>query len=378
MKPRHLCFVPLVLFSLSPFVHAADKAVSDDTGNWRFIDIIDYCRAHAGSMTPQEKKKYAEYIIGCQDPETGLFVGRFGTNEYSVKVYWILQTLGYKPKYPLAVCNNPETKDDVSETMSRADFRKWMERMYETYDFYSCGSEIGHFIHPHCINLQNAGKDIQASPYVQEFKKWFRETQKPNGLWNKEGDPVHSCWNGLLKLDSTLGLTKTEVPHADRLLTTIISKLDVEKAYFGAGGCTQHNALNMMKHHCKRNGFLMWEEVFRCMETYMGCLERRFNPQSGYFRPPPGYDQPAGPEMTVNARNESGNVMAFCGTLLKPENAGVIDVKKQHPPAGDKPITQQRIVRLYIQASGMWHIADTKRKADVKAEHERKYGKAGG
>jgi hypothetical protein len=371
----------VMLLLLSAFArpgHLLGADISGDTSQWRFSDIFAYSGAYADTLSPAEKKKYAQFMISCQDPETGLFVDKFGTSEYSLKVYWTLGTLGYKPKYPLAVCNSPATKDECSEKMGAAAFRKWMDKMHETQDFYAAGSRIGHFIEPHCINLRNAGKPIESSEYVQEFKKWFIEKQKPNGLWNKEGDPDCNCWNGLMKMDGTLGITNTTLPHPERLIKTIIANLNVKEGYFGGGGCTQMNAMNMMDRHSSRNGLLLWEEVFRCMETYANCLERRYDAATGDFRPPPGFNQPSESGMTGIAVGEAANIAGFCSKLLDPKNAAVVAVGNQHPPAGEKPITQDRIVRLYVQTNGLMNIAETKNKARIKAEHEAKYGKAQG
>jgi len=135
------------------------------------------------------------------------------------------------------------------------------------------------------------------------------------------------------------------------------------------------NAMNMMDRHSSRNGLLLWEEVFRCMEAYADCLERRFDPDSGDFRPPPGFDQPPEAGMTGIAMGEAANIAGFCSKLLDPKNAAVVAVNNQHPPAGEKPIGKDRMVRLYVRASGLRELADAKNKAQIKAEHEAKYAK---
>jgi hypothetical protein len=118
----------------------------------------------------------------------------------------------------------------------------------------------------------------------------------------------------------------------------------------------------------------MWQEVIRAMQRHAGYVQKRFDPDTGLFRSPPGYDRPPDPATTRTTSSEVGNIISYCRILLRPENAKLIAVENQTFTTGQKPITKEAIVDLLVQATGLSELAKESYAEYVQAEHERKYG----
>jgi len=261
--------------------------------------------------------------------------------------------------------------------MSRQEFRDWLDFIYKNYKGYPAGSIRGHFISPHVMNLKKQGKSPDDSPYVQEFRKWIIENQGENGFWNRPDDDDWEGWSGAMKMDQAFGEADVKVPHPERMIKTVLKCQDAEKGtYYSGGGCANHNALHTLRQWSKRFDMLMWEEVFCSMERHAGYVQRRYDPQTGFFRPPPGYNNAPDPRTTEITRSEVGNIIGYCNILLKPENSNLIAVANQNPPAGEQPITKERIINLLVKAEGLGKIAVDRFAEHSREQHEKKYGKS--
>ena len=106
----------------------------------------------------------------------------------------------------------------------------------------------------------------------------------------------------------------------------------------------------------------------------MGYVQRRFDPDSGLFRSPPGYDRAPDPNTTRMTSSEVGNIIGYCRILLRAENAELIAVEKQRLTTGQTPITREALVDLLVQATGLSELAKSSYSKYVQAEHEKKYG----
>ena len=118
----------------------------------------------------------------------------------------------------------------------------------------------------------------------------------------------------------------------------------------------------------------MWQEVIRAMQCHAGYVQKRFDPDTGLFRSPPGYDRPPDPATTRMTSSEVGNIIGYCRILLRPENIELIAVENQTLTASQKPITKEAIVDLLVQATGLSELAKKSYSEYVQAEHEKKYG----
>ena len=118
----------------------------------------------------------------------------------------------------------------------------------------------------------------------------------------------------------------------------------------------------------------MWQQIFHAMQRHAGYVQKRFDPDTGLFRSPPGYDRPPDPATTRMTSSEVGNIIGYCRILLRPENAELIAVEKQTLTAGQKPITREAVVDLLVQATGLSELAEKSYSEYVQAEHEKKYG----
>ena len=372
MKTNRTIIFPLIIIAFlltACAVGRQDQAPKKtDTSNWKIKDVYAYLGAVGDELSQEKTAEYCQFMLDCQDPNSGNFSDKSGEFVYSVKAYYTLKRFGYTPKYPLSVCEPPYrnfTDEEVSEHMSVEGFREWLDYIYKNYDAYGAGSLRGHFIHPHVMNLKKAGKTIADSPYIPVFKQWLLDNQNENGFWNRPGDPDYSGWNGIMKMDSALKLAQIELPRQDRMIRTVLKYQSTKDGSFtAAGGCTNHNALHTLRQWSKRNDLLMWEEIFRSMEFFTECQQRRWDPQSGYFRPVPGFNQPPQFMATELARMATGNVTGYCKILLKPENKQRL--AKQQVPQGKKPITAARIQRLLVQAKGINALAQEKIKEHLK------------
>ena len=174
----------MAVLTLVPTFVAAEQT-EIDRSQWHIKDIYNYLGAMGDDLSPQKAAKYCQFIIDCQDPNTGNFVDRHGEFIYSVKAYYTLKRFGYEPKYPLSVCEPPYrnfTCEEVSEQMSPEGFREWLDYIYNHFNAYGAGSLRGHLIHPHVMNLEKAGKAIEDSPYIPVFKQGLLENQGGNGF----------------------------------------------------------------------------------------------------------------------------------------------------------------------------------------------------
>jgi hypothetical protein len=351
-----------------------------NSSKWHIKDIYKYLGATGDELSPEEAGKYCRFIIDCQDPNAGNFTDAYGEFVYSVKAYYTLKRFGYEPKYPLSVCEPPYrnfTSEEVREQMSVEGFREWLDYVYKNWDAYGAGSLRGHFIHPHVMNLEKAGKTIEDSPYIPVFKQWLLDNQGQNGFWNRPDDPEYNGWNGVMKMDSALKVAQIKLPRQDRMIRTVLKYQNPKDGNFtAAGGCTNHNALHTLRQWSKRNDMLMWEDIFRAMEFFTECLERRWDPVSSYFRPVPGFDQPPQFRATELAGMATGNVIEYCRILLNPENRTRLD--KQQTRKGQDRITHDRIRSLLVRAAGIDALARDKVKEHLKAEHDRKYEQKSG
>ena len=359
-------------------VMAAEKPGADRS-EWSIHDIYAYLGAMRDELSKEEIDQYCQFLVASQDPQTGNFVDKHGGVVYSVKAYSLLKSFGYEPKYPLAVCSG--TNDawgqidgkPVTEHLSPEEFRKWLDQCYRMEDAYSAGSSFGHFITPHVINLKRAGKKLEDSPYIPVFRQWLLEHQNENGFWNRPGDPDFNGWNGVMKMDQALGAAGIQLPRQKQMLETVLKYQDpVDGNFTAAGGCTNHNALHTLRQWSKRNDLLMWREIFVAMERFTESLERRWDPVSGNFRPPPGFDQPPQFRATELAHMATGNVIGYCTILLRPENVGLL--KEQQIPQGEDSITVDRIRSLLVRAMGIEALATQKVKEHLAAQREQKYG----
>ena len=373
-----MSFLMLILIG-NAFCIADTAEYQADVSSWHIADIHKYCSTNMESLSDEERNRYASFFIECQDPETGNFVDSHGDAFYSVKVYYLLKRLGYEPKYPLGVCQQIGTDYcevdgvPVTEYMTPEDFRRWLDKIHSKYDAYGAGSLFGHFINPHLINLEIEGKTADDSPFVTVFHNWLLEHQGENGFWNRPDDPDYNGWNGVMKMDSALGMAGIKLPHPDRMLRTVLKYQREDGIFYAGGGCSNHNALHTLRQWSKRYDMLMWEDIFRAMERFTDNVEQRYDPVSGYFYPPLGSGQKPQFEATELASMEIGNVITYCRLLLDPDNSKLFENQHTHPKA--EPITPERIRGVLVRAAGIGALAKERVKAHVQEEHEKSYGR---
>jgi len=349
-----------------------------DTSKWKIKDIYEHLKVNGDKMPPEEAKAYAKFIVDCQEPKTGNFIDSHGGCVYSLKAYHLVRRFGLEPKYPLSVCEprfRHEIGEEVSETMSVEGFRKWLDYIYKNYSAYSAGSLRGHFIEPHVFNLRNAGKPLESSPYIPILRKWLLDNQGENGFWNRPDDSDFNGWNGVMKMSGGVGKAGIRLPHPEKMIKTVLKHQDTTLGTFtSAGGCTNHNALHVARQCSTHNNMIMWQEVIRAMQRHAGYVQKRFDPDTGLFRSPPGYDRPPDPATTRMTSSEVGNIISYSQMLLRPENAKLIAVENQTLTTGQKPITREAIVDLLVKATGLSELAKTSYSEYVQAEHEKRYG----
>jgi len=372
-----------VLIQAAALWAAGNDPGRTNSSQWHIGEVYKYLNTLADELSPDQIDRYCRFLIDCQKPDTGNFVDAHGGNYYSLKVYHTLERFGRKPKYPLGVCQNEGTEYciidgvTVSEKMPAEMFRKWLDKIRRIEDAYGAGSSFGHFIEPHVFNLRNAGKPLGSSPYIKVFQQGLVDNQGENGFWNRLDDPEYNGWNGVMKMDGALAKAGIKVPRQDRMIRTVLKYQNPKDGSFtAAGGCTNHNALHTLRQWSKRNRMLMGEDIFRAMELFTECLERRWDPVSGYFRPVPGFTQPPQFRATELAGMAAGNVIGYCRILLDPENRALLD--KQLLRKGQDRITPDRIRSLLVRAMGIDALARDKIKEHLKAEHDRKYEQKSG
>jgi hypothetical protein len=319
--------------------HSAHTRPGPDRTTWRLKDVYRFCReSDPAALSPGERVAYADFIAGCQDPENGLFVDRFGTSVYSHKALVVLKQLdGRSPRFPLGVCNDPSRIDDgVSETMGLPAFRAWMERVYRENDFYSAGSLFGHFIEPHCVNLRAAGRTPPESEYVREFRRWLHDMQEANGLWNRGGDPVWNGWNGLLKMYASLVQTDIPVPNASVAMRTILDSRNESRGHFGPGQCTNYNACFLLGHLSVDNDLMLADETVAAFEWYATCIEARHDSATGYFWENDIWPHEGEPTFVGlwSAYMTNACILNYCRHLLAPEKGIISKLEAIYSYAG--------------------------------------------
>lgn len=349
-----------------------------ETSKWHIADIYKYCSTNMESFSDKEKEQYANFLRECQDSENGNFIDSHGDAYYSVKVYHLLKRLGYEPKYPLGVCQQVGTAYcevngvPVTENMRSEDFRRWLDKVHKNYDAYGAGSLFGHFITPHIMNLQKAGKTVEDSPFVEVFHKWLLENQGENGFWNRSDDLDSNGWNGVMKMDSALGKAKIKLPNPDRMLKTVLKYQRDDGVFYVGGGCSNHNALHTLRQWSKRYDMLMWEEIFRAMERFANNVESRYDPVSGYFYPPYGSGEKPQFAATELASMEIGNVITYCRLLLDPDKSELFE--NQTADSGTESISPEKVRRILIRAAGIQSLATERVKLYFQEKHEKDYG----
>lgn len=378
-KPNVYLLMLLAFFTAST-LRAEEKTTEDsDLSQWSISDAYLYCQSNYDEMASAERKRFAQYFIDCQDPKTGNFVDKLGKAYYSVKVYHMLKQLDAEPRYPLSVCqgiNESWGQVDgklVTEQISPEMFRKWLDKVYQTENAYAAGSSISHFITPHVMNLKNAGKTAEDSPFIPVFRQWIEEHQGENGFFNRPDDTDFNGWNGLMKLDTAIGAAGIIIPHQERMLKTVLKYQNAEDGNFtAAGGCTNHNALHTLRQWSKRNDMLMWPEIYLAMERFTRSVELRYDTASGFFRVIPGFNGEPDHRATELVRMAIGNVIDYCRILLDPDKVDRFD--KQQISEGEGRITPERVRNLLIRATGISTLASDKVKAQTRANVENKYG----
>jgi len=277
----------------------------------------------ADSLPEDERVRYAAFIRECQEPGHGLFVDRHGTCVYSAKACAMLKKLdGSRPKYRLAVCNDPSrTSSGVSESMGAAAFRDWLDRVRAEEHAYGAGSLIGHFIHPHCLNCRDRGESVRDSVYVREWRGWISRNQGANGLWNRPEEDDFMGWNGLLKMYGSFSCTGTPVPNAETIMRTILRNRSDAKGSFGPGQCTNYNACHLLAHLSADNNLLLCDEVVEAFEWFTACIAARRDPASGFFRRDDIRPDEGGPDAvgTWSASKQTEWIEAYCRHLLHPD-----------------------------------------------------------
>jgi len=380
MKNRQTIFlmIGLALVLLSTSATGAKKQKLD-TSKWDIREIYEHLNVNGDKMPAEEAKMYAQFIVDSQKPDTGDFMDSSGNTVGSVKAYHLVGRFGLKPKYPLSVSGQRarhEAGVEVSEGMSVADFRKWLEYVYKKYNAYSAGSLRGHFMEPHVFNLRIAGKPLESSPYIPVLREWLIENQGDHGFWNRPGDPDFNGWNGVMKMSGGIGKAGIILPHPDKMVKTVLENQDPRLGTFNSeGGCTDHNALHVLRKRSIQDNLVMWQQVFRAMQRHAGYVQRRFDPDSGLFRSPPGFDRQPCIHTTRMTGSEVGNIIGYCKMLLSDEKAELIAVKNQKLTAGQKPIKREEIVDVMVQATGLGELAKESYAEYIQAEHEKKYGK---
>jgi len=300
--------------------HAQYTRPEGPPSSWHIEEVYNYCTACLDMLTPQEKKRYAEYLISCQDPKYGAFMDKYGGMIYSVKARSLLAALGdYKPRYPLAVCDPTLFPEGVSEQMGGAAFYKWIDRVFHEWDPYGAGSIVGHFLAPHCINLRERGGNIEDSEYVHAFRRWIRENQQKNGLWDPTGKyPTYLEWDGLFKMTETFGRTNTPIPRPGRIIKTILACRNDADGNFGPGRCTNYNALRLLGDLSVDNGGIYAEQILQAMEWYATCILSRYDAATGHFWPNDVWPHEGDPNVTGtwSALHEAAAIRGYCRKLL--------------------------------------------------------------
>ena len=370
----------ILIASLLALPSRAVEAPAKENSEWNIHEIYNYLQVMGDELQEPELSGYCQFIVNCQELERGIFVDKFENTIYSVKAFHLLKRFDYKPKYPLSVCQHVG-KDlhcclvegqIISEQSDPELFRKWLDKTRDTYNAYAAGSLIGHFIAPHVVNLEMAGKQLEESPFIPVFQQWLLENQGENGFWNRPDDTDFNGWNGVMKMDQALGAARIRLPRQHDMICTVLKHQDPEDANFtSAGGCTNHNALHTLRKWSKRNDLLMWQEIFLAMERFADSVEHRYDPASGYFRVIPGFDNPPDFRATELVRMAVGNIIGYSKILLDPANLEKIN-NQQAPASTDGLITPERIRSLLVKTAGLHALAEQRIKSHVQAEHERK------
>ena len=369
------CFFFLALLCLASMAQAGSPG--PDSTKWKIKEIYQYLTVMGDELPQEQLKRYCQFIVDCQEPERGIFVDKYGETIYSVKAYYLLKRFGYRPKFPLSVSQHLGKDlhyslvdgEVISERSSPDLFRKWLDKTRNTYDAYAAGSLMGHFIAPHVLNLEAAGRKIEDSPFIPVFQQWLLDNQGENGFWNRPDDSDFNGWNGVMKMDQALGAARIHLPHQDVMLRTVLKHQSAEDGNFtAAGGCTNHNALHTLRQWSKRNDLLMWPEIFLAMERFANSARRRYDPASGDFRRIPGFDNPPDFHATELVRMALGNIVDYCHILLDPANQEKRDLQKEKSEV-DENIDMDRIRNLLVMSTGLYTLAQDRIKSHVKAEH---------
>ena len=106
------------------------------------------------------------------------------------------------------------------------------------------------------------------------------------------------------------------------------------------------------------------------MELFANGLERRWDPKSGFFRPPPGFNQEPQFRATELASMAISNTIDYCRILLSTEHANLL--QEQVVPKGEVPITAERITRLLVRSMGISSLAKIRVKEALEHEREQK------
>jgi len=326
MKTKQIISLVLIL-ALALLSRSAIGASKQklDTSKWKIRDIFEQLAVNGAKMPPEEAKAYAQFIVDCQDAKSGDFIDSSGKTVHSIKAYHLVGRFGLKPKYPFSVCGprfRYESGVEVTENMSVADFSKWLDYVYKNYDAYAAGSLRGHFMEPHVFNLRIAGKSLESSPYIPVLRKWLLDNQGENGFWNRPDDTDYNGWNGVMKMSGGIGKAGIILPHPDKMIKTVLKHQDTEKGtFYAGGGCTNHNALHVLRRRSGHNNMIMWQEVFRAMQRHAGYVQKRFDPDTGLFRLPPGFDGAPDMYTTNMTSSEVGNIIGYCRAQLKIKNS---------------------------------------------------------
>jgi len=317
----------LLVVSLHTIPVLTVGAPPKDSSSWNIKEIYEYLSVMGAELSKEDVARYCKFLVDSQEPKRGIFVDKFGNTIYSVKAYYLLKQFGYEPKYPLSVCQHVG-KDlhycqvdgqIITEQSSPEVFRQWLDKTRATYDAYAAGSLMGHFITPHVMNLEKAGKKLEDSPFIPVFQQWLLDNQGENGFWNRPDDTDFNGWNGVMKMDQALGAAHITLPRQDRMLRTVLKHQSPDDGNFtAAGGCTNHNALHTLRQWSKRNDLLMWQQIFLAMERFADLAERRYDPVSGDFRLVPGFTNRPDFRATELVHMAVGNIIGYCNILLDP------------------------------------------------------------
>jgi len=367
LKQFYLLFQSFVLIALLPALRVcAVETPTEDNSEWKIQEIYGYLSVVGDDLGKEKVARYCQFLVDSQEPEHGIFADKFGKTIYSVKAFYLLKRFGYKPKYPLSVTQHIGKDlhysmvdgEMISEKSSPETFRKWLDKTRDSYDAYAAGSLMGHFIAPHVMNLEMAGKSIEDSPFIPVFQQWLLDNQGENGFWNRPDDTDFNGWNGVMKMDQALGNAHIKLPRQPQMIRTVLKHQDPQDSNFtAAGGCTNHNALHTLRQWSKRNELLMWQEIFLAMERFADSAERRYDPATGYFRGIPGFDNPPDFHATELVHLALGNILGYSKILLDPANREKMSSQKSLVSL-EEPITPERIRSLLVKAAGLHSLAE--------------------